>query len=104
MKKRLEKYENPAKAAQSATIKGNEAQIQPVDLQWNEANEMKQVNALYSLLDNRFAKESPMPTSLREPASSPTHYDDVLTESERAPNRSLMSKITNKLKGMIRLS
>lgn len=104
MNRRLLKYEDPAKAAQSATVKGNQAQVQAVDLTWNEAQEMKQVNALYSLLDNRFAKESPMPASMREPESSPTHYDDVLAESERAPNRSFMSKITNKLKGMIRLT
>lgn len=104
MNKRLLKYEDPAKAAQSATVKGNQANVQPVDLKWNESLETKQVNALYALLDNRFVNESPMPTSMREPTSSPTHYDDVLAESERAPNRSLMSKITNKIKGMIRLS
>lgn len=104
MKKRLQKYEDPAKATQTTTVKGNQAQVQPVDLKWNESLEMKQVSALYALLDNRFAKESPMPQSMREPMSSPTHYDDVLAESERAPTRSFMSKITNKLKGMIRLS
>lgn len=104
MRKRLLKFEDPAKAAESVTTKGNEAQVQPIDLKWDEPKEMRQVNALYSLLDNRFAKESPMPSSLRNPTSSPTHYDDVLIESERAPNRSFMTKITNKLKGMIRLT
>lgn len=103
MRKRLAKYENPIKT-QAATVKGNDAQIQPVGLQWDEGKEMKQVNTLYSLLDDRFAKESPLPASLREPASNPTHYDDILAESERAPTRSMISTIANKLKNLVRFS
>jgi len=103
MRKRLEKYENPAKAAESAKIKGNEANVQAIDLTWNEAKEMKQVNALYALLENRFAKDAPLPERLRFPASQPTHYDSIIAESDRAPSRGFFTKVTDKVKGMIRL-
>lgn len=103
MRKRLEKYENPQKAAQAATVKGNEANVQAVDLTWNERKEMKQVNALYALLENRFAKDTRLPNQLRYPASQQTHYDDILAESDRAPSRGFLTKMTDKLKGMIRL-
>lgn len=103
MKKRLEKYENPAKASEAAKVKGNEANVQPVDLTWNENKEMKQANVLYSLLENRFERENPLPNSLRYPESNKTHYDDVVRESEQAPSRGLFTNLANRLKGMIRL-
>lgn len=104
MRKRLDKLENPTKAAEAARIKGNEANVQPIDLTWNEQKELKQVNVLYTLLNNRFDRESPLPDSLRFPASNPSHYDTIMAESERAPERGILTKISNKLKGMIRLS
>jgi len=103
MRKRLEKYESPAKAVEAAKVKGNEANVQAVDLSWDEGREMKQVNALYALLENRFVKDTPLPQRLRFPASQPTHYDDIIAESDRAPSRGLLTKMTDKLKGMIRL-
>ncbi|KAK5081404.1 hypothetical protein LTR70_000976 [Exophiala xenobiotica] len=103
MRKRLEKYQNPAKAAEAAKVKGNEYNIRAADLTWDEAKEMKQANALYALFENRFAKDAPFPKKLRFPESQPTHYDDIITESERAPSRGFLTKMTDKLKGMIRL-
>lgn len=103
MKKRLAKYENPAKAPENAKIKGNPANVQPVDLTWNEAKEIRQVNALYALLESRFQCQSPLPDRLRFPASGPTHYDMIIQESERAPARGLLNRMSDKLKGMIRL-
>lgn len=103
MKKRLEKYENPSKALEATKIHGNEAQVQPVDLTFYENKELKQVNVLYALLENRFDRETPLPKSLRYPKSNETHYDDVVRESEIAPSRGLLTNFTNKLKGMIRL-
>lgn len=104
MQKRLLKVENPTKAAESAKVKGNDANVQPLDLSWHEQKELRQANALYNLLNDRFAKESPLHDRLRFPASSPAHYDTILAESERAPQRSFWDKLTNRLKGSIRLS
>ena len=103
MKRRLEKYESPAKAAEAAKVRGNEANVQPVDLTWHENKETKQANALYLLLENRFERENPLPESLRYPESNATHYDDVIRESEQAPSRGFFTNLTNTLKGMIRL-
>lgn len=103
MKKRLDKYQNPGKAAESAKIQGNEANVQPVNLTWNEAKEMKQANALYSLLENRYQHSTPLPERLRFPASSVNHYDQIVAESERAPSRGFITKMQDKVKGMFRL-
>lgn len=103
MQQRLLKFENPAKAAESAKIKGNDANVQPVNLEWNEQKELKQVNALYDLLNDRFAKQAPFHDRLRFPASNPAHYDAIMAESQRAPTRSFWDKLTNRLKGSIRL-
>ena len=104
MQKRLDRIQNPHNAVADQTkVKGNAANVQPIDLSWNEARELKQVNALQAFLENRFQREAPLPDNLRFPACNPSHYDAVITESERAPERGLMTKITNKLRGMIRL-
>lgn len=65
---------------------------------------MKQVNAVYALLENRFARESPLASRLRHPASDPSYYDNIIAETEQAPNRGMWDKVTNKLKGMIRFN
>lgn len=102
MQQRLQKYRDPLSA--STTVKGNDAQVQPAIPQWNENEELKQTNVLYALLENRFEKESPLPNHLRYPASNSEHYDNVIVESESAPSRGLVTKIANRLKGMIRLT
>lgn len=102
MRKRLDKYENPAKAAESAKVKGNAANVQPIDLTWNEAKEARQVNALYSLMDDKFARKYKLPQNLRRPLSQPDHYDMVVEESEKAPSRGIFEKISIKLRNLIR--
>ncbi|KAK6377456.1 hypothetical protein LTR64_000838 [Lithohypha guttulata] len=103
MKKRLERYQNPSSANTITKVQGTEANAAPINLTWNENREMKQTNVLYALLENRFQKESPLPDRLRYPASEVNHYDMIIKESERAPSRSFLDKLTNRLKGMIRL-
>ncbi|KAL1962993.1 hypothetical protein VTN77DRAFT_8839 [Rasamsonia byssochlamydoides] len=60
------------------------------------------VNALYSLLDNRYSKRYPLPHNLRYPASNPDHYDAVVREFEEAPNRNWLGRLAKRLKGMLR--
>lgn len=102
MQRRLDKYQNPQKAAEAS--KGNEANVQPVNLVWDEAREGKQIHALEMLLNDKFRKQSPLNDRLRHPASDPNHYDNVLLESERAPSRGLFTRIMDNLRGKIRLS
>lgn len=62
------------------------------------------VNALSALLENRFAKNYPMPRKLRYPASDPDHYDNVVREFEEAPNRDWFGRLRKRLGGILRLS
>ncbi|KAL6233757.1 hypothetical protein BDW75DRAFT_214251 [Aspergillus navahoensis] len=60
------------------------------------------LNALDSLLENRYAKRYPLSEKLRYPASNPDHYDNLLREFEEAPNRDVMGRIRKRLSGLLR--
>ncbi|KAL5340523.1 hypothetical protein BJX70DRAFT_110684 [Aspergillus crustosus] len=62
----------------------------------------RSLNALSSLLENRYAQRYPLPSKLRKPASNPDHYDDLIREFEEAPNRDWMGRIMKRLKGVLR--
>ncbi|KAH8701878.1 hypothetical protein BGW36DRAFT_371755 [Talaromyces proteolyticus] len=61
------------------------------------------VNALTSLLNNRYSKQYPLPQKLRYPASNPEHYDVLIREFEEAPNRSWLGRLQKRLSGVLRL-
>ena len=61
------------------------------------------VNALYSLLENRYQREYPLARSLRVPKGQPEYYDQLLREFEEAPNRSWFGRIQKRVTGMLRL-
>ncbi|OJJ02844.1 hypothetical protein ASPVEDRAFT_29388 [Aspergillus versicolor CBS 583.65] len=60
------------------------------------------INALTSLLEDRYAKRYPLPPKLRHPASNPDHYDDLIREFEEAPTRDILGRIKKKLGGLFR--
>ncbi|GKT56148.1 hypothetical protein ColTof4_13930 [Colletotrichum tofieldiae] len=86
----------------------------------DEAKELKQVNALYALADDRFKKrvsnnrvvlqtfqasdqqQFPLNGELLEPASQPTYFQDLLRELEEAPTRGWLQNVSKKLSGMFR--
>jgi len=68
----------------------------------DEKAEMEQVNALYSLLGNRYTQKYPISGSLMKPARNPTHYTDLIKELEEAPDRSWWGRMTNRWKGFLR--
>ncbi|KAI9680795.1 MAG: hypothetical protein M1817_004235 [Caeruleum heppii] len=70
----------------------------------NETTELEQVNALYSLLENRYSKKYPVTDSFMHPTSKPSHYDDLLAELDAAPRRSWLASKLNKWKGFLRFS
>ena len=105
MQRRLDRLTNPSLNAAATSVKGNEALVSaapPPKL--DEQKEMKQANALYSLLENRYETKFPMPQQLRYPESRKTHYDDLLQELEEAPSRTKFSSFMARLKGRFRLS
>ncbi|KAI0121719.1 hypothetical protein BJ170DRAFT_687957 [Xylariales sp. AK1849] len=69
----------------------------------SEEEKLRQANALYSLLDNRYKKRYPITGSLLEPKSNPTYFVDLVREMEEAPNRSFLDRILLRVKGIIRL-
>ena len=110
MQKRLDKSFDPSTPRVKGVdnVKGNEALVTPsgdskVAAPWDEAKELAQANALYSLLENRYMNEYPFPGTLRYPQSKPTHYDDILREFEEAPDRTWLQRLWLRIQGSVRL-
>ncbi|KAL4938143.1 hypothetical protein BDV06DRAFT_201615 [Aspergillus oleicola] len=61
------------------------------------------INALASLLDNRYAEKYPLSPRIRHPASNPSHYDDLIREFAEAPERDFFGRIFKRLGGLFRL-
>lgn len=66
--------------------------------------ELRNVNALYSLLDNRYSKKYPTPKHVLSPQSNPTHYTDLMAELEKAPTRNWWENFVESVRGRIRFS
>jgi cytochrome b pre-mRNA-processing protein 6 len=106
MRQRLSKL-HPSPSSSSSTITTTSSSTSPSSPPtpaWDEAQELRQVNALYSLLENRYASANPLPPSLRHPASNPEHYDALLRELEEAPTRSWFGGVWKRIKGSLRFS
>ncbi|KAL5395144.1 hypothetical protein PMIN06_000419 [Paraphaeosphaeria minitans] len=50
--------------------------------------ELPQINALFSLLENRYSNKYPVSPGVFKPTSNPEHYDRLMEEIERAPRKS----------------
>lgn len=100
------KASTPNAAAES--IKSNEALVTAVppssSASWDEAHQMRQVNVLYSLLENRYLNANPTPQSLRKPRSDPEHYDVLIREMEEAPRRTWFGSLWKRVTGSVRIS
>ncbi|KAI1367605.1 hypothetical protein F5Y08DRAFT_297791 [Xylaria arbuscula] len=72
-------------------------------LELSEDEQLKQANALYSLLDNRYKKTYPITGSLLQPKSNPTYFTDLIKELEEAPTRSYFQRLWLRVKGIVRL-
>ncbi|KAF7122168.1 hypothetical protein CNMCM5793_000125 [Aspergillus hiratsukae] len=62
------------------------------------------LNALSSLLEDRYARRYPLPPKLRRPASNPDHYDNVVKEFEEAPGRDFWGRVGKRLRGLFRFT
>lgn len=68
----------------------------------DEKYEMEQVNALYSLLENRYSTMYKTSDDLLQPVFKPTYYTDLLLEMEEAPKRSWLMKKWLRWSGLVR--
>jgi len=97
MRKRIDRRFLPASASnipRAAQAVANS----PVD----EKKGLEEANVLYSLLENRYSLQYPLTGTMMKPASSPTHYEDLVKELAEAPQRSFWDRLTNRWKGMLR--
>ncbi|KAL2106972.1 hypothetical protein VUR80DRAFT_5898 [Thermomyces stellatus] len=67
----------------------------------NEAAELKQAAALLSLLNDTYKKKYPLRTTLK-PKSQPTYFEDLLEELDRAPDKTLMTRLWERISGFVR--
>jgi cytochrome b pre-mRNA-processing protein 6 len=63
-----------------------------------------QVNALFSLLENRYSKKYALSPGVLKPTSAPEHYDRLMAEIERAPGKSWWEAKVDQWKMKIRWS
>jgi cytochrome b pre-mRNA-processing protein 6 len=70
----------------------------------NPQLEQAQVNALFSLLENRYSKKYALSPGVLKPTSAPEHYDRLMAEIERAPKKSWWEAKVDQWKMKIRWS
>jgi len=66
--------------------------------------ENAQVNALYTLLENRYSKKYALSAEMFRPASAPEHYEKLMEEIERAPGKTWWQAKVDEWKMKIRWS
>ncbi|KAF3047608.1 hypothetical protein E8E12_010797 [Didymella heteroderae] len=66
------------------------------------AQEAAQLTALFSLLENRYAKRYPLGDAVFKPRSAPQHYENLMAEIERAPTKTWWQAKVDEWKMMIR--
>ena len=96
----LEDVKRPA-----STDKTTGAAIQPAQVNVSSPQaELPQINALYSLLENRYSKKYPISPAVLKPSSNPEHYDRLMAEIERAPKKTWWQAKVDEWKGKFRWS
>ena len=88
---RLEQRATPAASTATASAGSGEAQ------------QLREANALFALLDNRFKNRYRVREQTYRPRSRPDYYDNLIRELDEAPTRSAWSRWMNRIKGMVRL-
>ncbi|KAH8724605.1 hypothetical protein GQ44DRAFT_682987 [Phaeosphaeriaceae sp. PMI808] len=63
-----------------------------------------QINALYSLLEDRYTTKHQLSPAVLKPASSPDHYDRLMAEIERAPKKTWWQAKIDEWKMKVRFS
>jgi cytochrome b pre-mRNA-processing protein 6 len=79
-------------------------QSTPAPISTNPKLEQSQVNALFSLLENRYSKKYTLSEGVLRPTSAPDHYERLMHEIERAPKKSWWEAKLDEWKMKIRWS
>ncbi|KAL4892649.1 hypothetical protein BDV59DRAFT_202397 [Aspergillus ambiguus] len=62
------------------------------------------LNALSSLLEDRYARRYPLSPRLRRPPSDPDYYDNLIREFEEAPSRDWWGRLGKRMRGLFRFT
>ncbi|KAK7521462.1 hypothetical protein IWZ03DRAFT_357131 [Phyllosticta citriasiana] len=62
----------------------------------------KDINALYSLLDDRYKRAYPLSARFLKPNSKASYYDDLMAELEQSTKRNWWQGFVTKLKARLR--
>jgi cytochrome b pre-mRNA-processing protein 6 len=92
-----------ASKAPSAPAPASAAASTPASTR-NPQLEQAQVNALFSLLENRYSKKYPLSPAVFKPASAPEYYDRLMAEIEAAPKKTWWQVKVDGWKNKIRWS
>ncbi|KAL8674311.1 MAG: hypothetical protein Q9168_001304 [Polycauliona sp. 1 TL-2023] len=106
MRRRIDKPLGPSTPDQTTYDPAKESKdtlVTPLK-PYDERAQLNQVNALYSLMENRYAKKYPLSDRLLKPLSNPEYYDNLLKELDEAPKRSFFARLLNSWKGFVRWS
>ncbi|KAF2237466.1 hypothetical protein EV356DRAFT_16834 [Viridothelium virens] len=103
LQKRLEN-QNPEPAVGSPASGSPASSPSLKQTAFSEGAELRQINALYSLLDNRYSKQYPVSKRLMNPTFDPTYYHRLSHEIEQAPNLSFFERLLRRVKARIRFS
>ncbi|KAL8999648.1 MAG: hypothetical protein Q9169_001608 [Polycauliona sp. 2 TL-2023] len=104
MRRRIDKQLGPSTPDQTTYDPAKESKdtlVTPLK-PYDEQAQLNQVNALYSLMENRYAKKYPLSDRLLKPLSNPEYYDNLLKELDEAPKRSFFQRLLNSWKGFVR--
>ncbi|PYH89926.1 hypothetical protein BO71DRAFT_402644, partial [Aspergillus ellipticus CBS 707.79] len=61
------------------------------------------LDALSSLLEDRYARRYPLSPRMRRPASDPDYYDNLIREFDEAPSRDWLGRLKKRMSGLLRL-
>ncbi|KAI1331506.1 hypothetical protein F5Y16DRAFT_360100 [Xylariaceae sp. FL0255] len=73
-------------------------------LKMSEADQLRQANALHTLVENRYKRHYEMQNEMLSPMSAPRYYFDVVREIQLAPLRTPWERFWLRIKGMFRMS
>ncbi|ORY09731.1 hypothetical protein BCR34DRAFT_454189, partial [Clohesyomyces aquaticus] len=76
---------SPVKSSGNKSSAPTSATSQPP---FSAKSELININAVYSLLENRYSKRYPVSPGLLKPISNPEYYDKLMQELRDAPNKS----------------
>ncbi|KAH0610023.1 uncharacterized protein H6S33_012569 [Morchella sextelata] len=86
----------------ATTGSGSAGEGRPV-VKFDEGRAAREINALGSLLEDRYRKKYPVSDRILKPRGNPEYYDNLIKELEQAPGRSWWETKLNAWKGYVRM-